>query len=103
MTIVFSLGSLIFNYLLYQTKLVPRWLSGWGLVAGVLYLASGLLAMFSIVEALSPIYIALQSVKGLQEMVLAVWLIVKGFNPSATVFGTAETAPNDVQMSTSKV
>ena len=31
MTIVFSLGSLIFNYLLYRTKLVPRWLSGWGL------------------------------------------------------------------------
>lgn len=85
LTIAFSLGSLIFNYLLYQTKLVPRWLSAWGLIAGVLYLASGLLAVFGIIEALSPIFVILQLPKALQEMVLAVWLIVKGFNPYATV------------------
>lgn len=85
LTIAFSLGSLIFNYLLYQTKLVPRWLSAWGLIAGVLYLASGLLAVFGIIEALSPIFVTLQLPKALQEMVLAVWLIVKGFNPYATV------------------
>ncbi len=87
LTIVFSLGSLIFNYLLYRTKLVPQWLSGWGLIAGVLYLASGLLVMFGATEVLGPIYNILILPKGLQEMVLAAWLIVKGFNPSATVFG----------------
>lgn len=91
MTIVFSLGSLIFNYLLYRTRLVPRWLSGWGLIAGVLYLASGLLAMFDIVDPLATIYVLLNLPKALQEMVLAVWLIIRGFNPSATVFGTART------------
>ena len=101
--IVFSLGSLIFNYLLYKTRLIPRWLSVWGLIAGVVYLAAGLLPMFSIIEALGPIYNVLNSPKGLQEMVLAVWLIVKGFNPSATVFGTAEATPNSVQMSPAKV
>ena len=85
MTIVFSLGSLVFNYLLYRTKLVPRWLSGWGLIAGVLYLASGLLPIFGIIAALSPVYVILNLPKGLQEIVLAVWLIVKGFNTSATV------------------
>ena len=87
LTIVFCLGALIFYYLLYQTKLVPRWLSGWGLIAIVPYLAAGLLAMFGIIEALSPIYAILNFPLALQEMVLAVWLIVKGFNPSATVFG----------------
>jgi len=91
MTIVFSLGSLIFNYLLYRTRLVPRWLSGWGLIAGVLYLASGLLAMFDIVDPLATIYVLLNLPKALQEMVLAVWLIIRGFNPSATVFDTART------------
>lgn len=103
LTIVFSLGSLIFNYLLYRTKLVPRWVSGWGLIAGILYLASGLLVVFGVIEVLGPIYNILNLPKGLQEMVLAVWLIVKGFNPSATVFGTAEADPNGIQMSMSKV
>ena len=96
LTIVFCLGALIFYYLLYQTKLVPRWLSGWGLIAIVPYLASGLLAMFGAITALSPIYGILQVPMGLQEMVLAVWLIVKGFNSSATVFGAAKTDLNGV-------
>jgi len=96
LTIVFCLGALIFNYLLYQTKLVPRWLSGWGLIAIVPYLAAGLLSMFGIVNALSPIYAILNLPLALQEMVLAVWLIVRGFNSSATVFRAAKTKLNAV-------
>lgn len=94
LTIVFCLGALIFNYLLYRTKLVPRWLSGWGLVAIVPYLTAGLLAMLGLIDALSPIYAILNLPLALQEMVLAVWLIVKGFNSSATVFRAAKTAPS---------
>src|SRR5665647_252669 len=45
-TIVFCLGALIFYYLLYQTNLIPRWLSGWGLIAVIPYLAAGLLVLF---------------------------------------------------------
>jgi Domain of unknown function (DUF4386) len=96
LTVVFCLGALIFNYLLYRTKLVPRWLSGWGLVAIVPYLTAGLLAMFGIIDALSPIYAILNAPLALQELVLAVWLIVKGFNPSATVFRAAKTELNAV-------
>jgi hypothetical protein len=96
LTIVFCLGALIFNYLLYQTKLVPRWLSGWGLIAIVPYLAAGLLAMFGIIHALSPIYAILNLPLALQEMVLAVWLIVRGFNSSATVFRAAKAELNAV-------
>ena len=103
MTIVFCLGALMFNYLLYRTKLIPRWLSGWGLIAVVPYLSTGLLAMLGIIPILSPIYTVPQLPLALQEMVLAAWLIVKGFNPSATVSGTVETTPNGVQVSTAKV
>ena len=103
LTVVFCMGALVFYYLLYRTGLVPRWLSGWGLVAVAPFLAAGLLAMFGVVDALSPIYNVLNLPLALQEMVLAVWLIVKGFDPSATVLETAKTELNGVQMGTSGV
>ncbi|MCP4356414.1 MAG: DUF4386 domain-containing protein [Chloroflexi bacterium] len=84
--LVFALSALILNYSLYQSRLVPRWLSGWGFVGAALVLALTLLAFFSInlTEILNlPI--------ALQEMVFAVWLIVKGFNSSAIASGSAET------------
>jgi len=80
--IVFCLGGLMFYYVLFQAKLVPQWLSGWGLIALVLDLATGVLVMFGFFGPTSTISDILQIPIGLQEMVLAVWLIVKGFSPS---------------------
>jgi len=77
LSIVFSLGALMIYYLFFQTKLIPRWLSVWGLIGAVLYLAAALLGLFG-----SELGI-LEAPLALQEMVLAVWLIVKGFNSSA--------------------
>ena len=74
----YGLGVLIFNFLLYQTELVPRWISIWGFVGGVLLLAMGVLRLSG-----RPVeFLALPIV--LNELVLAVWLIVIGFNSSAT-------------------
>jgi hypothetical protein len=75
--IVFSLGSLMFYYLFYQSRLIPRWLSVWGLVGAVLYLAWPLLALFGHGFGLlmAPLAVA--------ELVLAVWLIAKGLNSPA--------------------
>jgi len=75
----FVLGALTLNYVLYKSKLIPRWLSGWGFIGGVLY-GSGALAgdMFGLIDP-TILFIAL----AIQEMALAVWLIVKGFNSSA--------------------
>jgi len=74
LAIVFSLGALMIYYLFYQSKLIPRWLSIWGLIGATLYLASPLLALFGFVFEI------LMAPLALQEMVLAVWLIVKGFD-----------------------
>ena len=82
MTIVFSLSVLILNYILYKSKLIPRWLSGWGLIGGTLFLVSGFLPLFGY-GARSTIYILLNVPGGVYEMVFAVWLIAKGFNSSA--------------------
>ncbi|KPV53207.1 hypothetical protein SE17_10985 [Kouleothrix aurantiaca] len=84
--IVFSLGALILYSLLYYARLVPCWISGWGLVAAVLYLASGLAAMFGLDLGM------LQLLMLVQEMVMAVWLIAKGFSASAIAPGPTKSA-----------
>ncbi len=83
LAIVFSLGALMIYYLFYQTKLIPRWLSVWGLIGAIFYLAQPLLALFG--SELDILFAPL----ALQEMILAVWLIVKGFNSSAIVAAPA--------------
>lgn len=86
--IVFTIGGLMIYALFYQTRLVPRWLSGWGLAGGVLYIAANLLAMFGPLHAPPSIGTGVGLLlvpTALQEMVFAVYLIVKGFNPSAVV------------------
>jgi hypothetical protein len=66
---------------LYRADLVPRWLSGWGIAAIILTMAACLLAWFSRTP-LTPYTMVLLPI-AIQEMVLAIWLIVKGFSPSA--------------------
>jgi hypothetical protein len=88
--IVFSLGALMFYHLLYQSKLIPRWISGWGFIGATLHLVSGLLVMFSWLTEFPVLGIFWDLPIALQEMVLAVWLIVKGFNSSAIASGAAK-------------
>ena len=83
--LVWSLSALILNHILYRSKLIPRWLSGWGLVGATLSFATYLLQFLSINLDILFLPIALQ------EMVFAVWLIVKGFNSSAIASGSAKT------------
>jgi len=80
--IAFSLGALMYYYVFYQSKLIPRWLSGWGIVGATLCMVAGMLVMFRLIIPVSTIHIILNLPIAVQEMVLAVWLIVKGFNPS---------------------
>jgi hypothetical protein len=72
--IPFILGALMFYYLLYQSRLVPRWLSVWGLAGAVVYIIAPLANMFgfSVGFLMAPLAI--------QEMVMAVWLIARGFS-----------------------
>jgi hypothetical protein len=78
----FSLGSLMFYYMLYKAKLIPRWLAGWSLLGAVLFLAAAFLVIFGL-DSGSSLYISLNVPGALGEMVFALWLIIKGFNPSA--------------------
>lgn len=82
--LIFAFGALILYIALYRSKLVPRWISVWGLIAVVLMVTSGVLAMFAI-ELPEAVFGLLVVPIAVQEMVMAVWLIVKGFNQEALI------------------
>ncbi len=88
LVIVFSLGALMLYYLFYQSKLIPRWISGWGFIAILLHLVTGFLILFHLQSPFSTINTVMNLPIFLQEMVMAVWLIGKGFNPSAIASGS---------------
>ena len=92
---MFGLSALILYTLLYQSRLVPRWLSAWGFIGGVMVLTAGVLRLFG-ESSTSPTSILLTVPIGINEMVLAVWLIVRGFNSSPTTSETAGTVPHAV-------
>ena len=81
--LAFVVGTFMYNYVMYRSRLVPRWLSGWGLVGAVLTLVAIGYAGFTQDFGFTTVNSVLMAPIGLQEMVLAVWLIAKGFNPSA--------------------
>ena len=87
--IPFGVGTLLYSYVLYRSRLVPRWLSGWGLVAAVMFMVATVYAGFTQEFGFTTVNTVLSAPIGLQEMVLAVWLIAKGFNPSAVASATA--------------
>ena len=86
--IFFCVAALLLYYLLYKSKLVPRWLSGWGFIAVALVLLWNLLELLGISISFG---MALALPMILNEIVLAIWLIIKGFNPSAIASLSAKT------------
>lgn len=92
----FCLGALIFYTVLYRARLVPRWLSAWGLAAVVPYLAAAFLEVFAHLDRTSSTGVLLQLPMAVQEMVLAVWLIVKGFNAVAVAPEAVKPAANEM-------
>ena len=77
---VFALGAHVFYYLLYVTRLVPRSLSVWGLLGASAWLSAPVLALLGTIEIGSIEWMLLALPIAVNEMVLAVYLLVKGFN-----------------------
>jgi len=75
-------GSLILYYCMFKMKLVPNWLSIWGLIGSSLTIAATLLFMLDFIEMFTPTYMMMNIPSALFELSLAVYLIVKGVNAS---------------------
>jgi len=80
--LAFTIGALLIYIVFYRTKLVPRWLSGWGIVAAILGMLSCVLVLVGLIAPFGTEQIAIAIPMLPQEYVLAAWLIVKGFNPA---------------------
>ena len=86
--VFFSLGALLFYFVLYQTRLLPRFIAVWGFIGVALILVLNLIEIdFSI-----GMFLALPIITN--EIFLGIWLIVKGFNPSAIAPMTTKTDMN---------
>ena len=78
-----ALGGLIFSYLLYLSKLVPRYLSGLGIIGYLMLFLGVVLDMFSNFNINDGAGMLLYLPGGLFELFLPIWLFIKGFNSSA--------------------
>lgn len=77
--------SLLLYYLLYQTKLVPRWLADWGLAGTAVTIMASSLFMFRVIDLMTSVFMNFPL--AVQEMVFAVWQIAKGVNSSQLLPG----------------
>jgi Domain of unknown function (DUF4386) len=84
----FCLGALLYYCAFFQSRLIPRWLSGWGVASIALLTAAGVLALFN--DKAVTGYVPLALPIFVQEMVLAVWLIARGFDQKAIGLARAE-------------
>jgi len=79
-TIIFLIGAICFYISFYRTRLIPRWLSIWGLIGVVFYMAYALLDFFHMDKGIG---FYLQMVLAPQELLMGAWLVIKGFNQDA--------------------
>ena len=75
-----SIGDLLLFFIFYQSKFIPRWLSVWGFIGIGLAMLVSLLVLFRLTEVVTPFYLSMNMPLAVHSLVLAGWLIIKGFN-----------------------
>jgi hypothetical protein len=80
--LAFYVGGLMYYVVFYRSRLVPRWLSVWGIAGVTLGFIAGILALFQVIPPMATVQVVLNLPIAVQEMVLAVWLIAVGFSPA---------------------
>ena len=81
----FYVGGFMYYCLFYQSRLIPRWLSVWGIIGVGLGFVAGCLVLLDATAYMSSVQVGLNLPIAVNEMVLALWLIAKGFDRSPSV------------------
>ncbi|MGD8837182.1 MAG: DUF4386 domain-containing protein [Desulfobacteraceae bacterium] len=94
--LVFPITALILNTVLYKSQLVLRINSAWGFFGAVILFSGTVLDLFDLFSGVSESMLeaALTIPITVNEMVLALWLIIKGFNPEAIMADSVGTVPS---------
>jgi len=88
LALVFTIGALMLYWLFYKTKLIPSWLALWGFFGAILYFAAPIFNLFDPQHPALSLGVKwgnLMAPLAIQEMVFALWMIIKGFNSSAVI------------------
>jgi len=88
--LMLGINTIMYSYIFYKSKLVPRFISMLGMTGATLVFIAGLLEMFGVIPQVSVLGGILSLPVAANEMILAVWLIVKGFNESALASMSAD-------------
>ncbi len=79
--ILFSAGAVLLYHIFYKTKLIPRFFSVWFSISAALVFTVSWLQIFDY-----QVSFAFYGQNGVHLIVLIIWLLSKGFNPSPIVF-----------------
>lgn len=77
---IWGFGGLLFCALLYKSKLVPRFMSIWGVIGYIVFISGTIFELFGY-----EVGVLLSIPGGLFEITLSLWLIIKGFNISKLI------------------
>lgn len=75
-----GLGNLCLYAIFLKGKQIPIWLSLWGVIGNLLIMLASFLLLFHVIEVVSIEYGMMSIPLVLQELVLAIWLMVKGLD-----------------------
>ena len=74
-----AFGGVILYYTFYQTKIIPKWMSIWAMTGAFLTITVTTLLLFDKVQIVSPTYFIMNTPTALIELILAGYLLSKGF------------------------
>lgn len=78
-----AINDVLLGILLYQSRLVPRFLSGVGIIGAFPLIAGYLAVFFGVIGPQSPLAGLSAVMVALFELSLGLWLVIRGFNESA--------------------
>lgn len=81
MILPWTIGGFLLYYSFLKMNLIPLWLSIWGIIGSALVLIGTILLMFDLINIVTPIYFIFMIPTVLFELILAIFLIFKGFSP----------------------